>query len=167
LIFVHRHPLDSLLTNWIYWRTFLRDNRSTGGIYEVYESRDNLCGDLEREFREFKAFAEGDPDFFSGAPGPRFLSFAEYVEETELHQNSATLTLRLEDFTIDPLKEFSKILEVVSDHADVGRLSLALPIAKPYNHLTVKEQVPQFRNFVDGLDATTRRRIENIGYTGH
>lgn len=165
LIFVYRHPLDSLLTNWIYWRTFLRDNRSTGGIYEVYESRADLCGDLERDFPDFKAFAEGDPDFFTGAPGPRFLSFQEFVEETELHQNAATLTVRLEDFTIDPGKEFSKILGVVSDPADVGRLSLAPPITKRYSHLTVKQQVPQFRDFIDGLDEATKRRIEKIGYT--
>ena len=26
LIFIYRHPLDSLLTNWIWWRTYLRDN---------------------------------------------------------------------------------------------------------------------------------------------
>ncbi len=26
LIFVYRHPLDSLLTNWIWWRTYIRDN---------------------------------------------------------------------------------------------------------------------------------------------
>src|SRR5579864_2480059 len=26
LIFVYRHPFDSLLTNWIWWRTFIRDN---------------------------------------------------------------------------------------------------------------------------------------------
>ena len=28
LIFVYRHPLDSLLTNWVWWRTYIRDNRS-------------------------------------------------------------------------------------------------------------------------------------------
>ena len=26
LIFVYRHPLDSLLTNWVWWRTYIRDN---------------------------------------------------------------------------------------------------------------------------------------------
>jgi hypothetical protein len=74
------------------------------------------------EFSEFKAFAEGDPDFFAGAPGPRFLSFPEFVEETELHLQSATLTLRLEDFMIDPFKEFSKIVEVMSVDLDLSRL---------------------------------------------
>jgi hypothetical protein len=61
LIFVYRHPLDSLLTNWIWWRTFIRDNRSIAGISQVYKNTDDLCVDLEQKFSEFEAFAEGDP----------------------------------------------------------------------------------------------------------
>ena len=74
------------------------------------------------EFSEFKAFAEGDPDFFAAVGGPRFLSFPEFVEETELYLQSATLALRLEDFMIDPLKEFSRIVEVMSVDLDLSRL---------------------------------------------
>src|SRR5271165_1273214 len=36
LIFVYRHPLDSLLTNWVWWRSYLRENRMIPGISEVY-----------------------------------------------------------------------------------------------------------------------------------
>ena len=32
LIFIYRHPLDSLLTNWIWWRTYIRDNTMIRGI---------------------------------------------------------------------------------------------------------------------------------------
>ena len=80
------------------------------GISQVYKNTDDLCADLEQNFSEFKSFAEGDPDFCAVVPGRRFLSFPEFVEETELYLQSATLTLRLEDFMIDPLKEFSKIV---------------------------------------------------------
>ena len=122
LIFVYRHPLDSLLTNWVWWRTYIRDNMMISGISQVYKNTDDLCADLEQNFSEFKAFAEGDPDFFAAVPGPRFLSFPEFVEETELYLQSATLTLRLEDFMIDPFKEFSKIVEVMSVDLDLSRL---------------------------------------------
>ena len=162
-IFVYRHPLDSLLTNWVYWWTSIRDNRAIV-VSMAYKNTDDLCADLEWNFSEFKAFAQGDPDFFVAAPGPRFLSFPEFVEETELHLQSATLTLRLEDFMIDPCKEFSKIAEVMSVDLDLSRLQLAPPPTKPYRYLAVKEKVPRFRNFVDGLDAETKRRIEKIGY---
>ena len=69
---------------------------------------------MEQNFPEFQAFASGDPAFFAAAPGQRFLSFAEFVEETELHLQTATLMLRLEDFAIDPAQEFSKIAKVMS-----------------------------------------------------
>ena len=164
LIFVYRHPLDSLLTNWIWWRTYISDNKTVPGISHVYKNRDDLCSDLEQDFLEFKNFAEGDPDFFVALPGPRFLSFPEFVEETELFLQSATLSLRLEDFMIDPFKEFSKIVEVMSVDLDLSRLRLAAPAAKPYGYLAVKEKVPRFRDFINGLNGDTKRRIENIGY---
>ena len=119
---------------------------------------------MEQNFSEFKAFAEGDPDFFAAVGGPRFLSFPEFVEETELYLQSATLTLRLEDFMIDPFKEFSKIVEVMSVDLDLSRLRVAPPTTKPYRYLAVKEKVPRFRNFINELNAETKRRIEKIGY---
>jgi hypothetical protein len=164
LIFVYRHPLDSLLTNWIWWRTLLRDNRSIAGISQIYQSSDDLCADLEQNFFDFQAFAAGDPEFFAGAPGPPFLSFAEYVEETELHLQSATLALRLEDFMIDPVKEFSKIADVMSVDVDLSRSSLVPPTTKPYGYLAVKDKAPRFRDFINELDAQTIRRIEKSGY---
>jgi len=163
LIFIYRHPLDSLLTNWIWYRTYIRDNRALV-ISRAYKNTDDLCADLEQNFLEFKAFAEGDPDFFPAVGGPRFLSFPEFVEETELYLQSATLTLRLEDFMIDPLKEFSKIVEVMSVDLDLSCLRLAPPRTESYRYLAVREKVPRFRNFVNGLDAETKRRIEKIGY---
>jgi hypothetical protein len=164
LIFINRHPLDSLLTNWIWWRTYLRDNFQIEGISQVYKNADDLGGVLEQNFLEFKSFAEGDPDFFAAVPGPRFLSFREFVEEAEIYLQSATLTLRLEDFMIDPLKEFSKIVEVMSVDIDLSRLRVAPPRTKAYGYLAVKEKVPRFRNFINELDAETKRRIEKIGY---
>jgi hypothetical protein len=164
LIFIYRHPLDSLLTNWIWWRTYLRDNSPISGISQVYKNTNDLCADLEQNFLEFQSFAEGDPDFFARVPGPRFLSFPEFVEETELHFQSATLALRLEDFMIDPSREFSKIAEVMSVDLDLSRLRLAPPRTKPYGYLAVRDQVPRFRDFINGLSAETKRRIEKVGY---
>jgi hypothetical protein len=119
---------------------------------------------LEQNFLEFKAFAEGDPNFFAALPGTRFLSFPEFVEETELYLQSATLALRLEDFMIDPLKEFSKIVEVMSLDLDLSGLRVPPPRTKPYRYLAVKEKVPQFRNFIDELNDETKSRIDRIGY---
>lgn len=164
LIFVYRHPLDSLLTNWVWWDTYLRDKRIIDSISDVYKSRDELGVALGRDFQEFKAFAEGDPAFFNGSRGPRFLSFSEFVEETALFLESATLAVRLEDCMIDPHKEFSKIVEIMSVRVDLNGLCVPPPRAKPYGYLAVQEKVPQFRDFINSLDLQTKRRIEKIGY---
>src|SRR5208283_967021 len=129
------------------------------------KNTDELCADLEQNFSEFKAFAEGDPDFLAAKPGTRFLSFQEFIEETELYLQSATLTLRFEDFKIDPLKGFSKIVEVMAVELDLSRLRVAPPRTKPYGYLAVIEKIPRFKSFIDGLDAETKRRIEKIGYS--
>jgi hypothetical protein len=173
LVFIYRHPLDALLTNWVWWRKYVGENRFVSGISQVYKNTDDLCFDLEQNFSEFRAFAEGDPEFFATVPHPRFLaalpgphilSFPEFVEETELYLQSATLALRLEDFMVDPLKEFSKIVEVMSVDLDSSRLSIAPPRSKPYGYLAVKEKVPRFKDFIDELDGETKKRVEKTGY---
>jgi hypothetical protein len=165
LIFVYRHPLDSLLTNWIWWRTYIREKRMIDSISDVYKSTDDLCAGLEEDFAGFKTFADGDPQFFAAIPGQRFLSFAEFTEETELFLHSATLTLRLEDFMIDPCKEFAKIVKILALDIDLSRLNLRPPRTKPYRYLAVKAKVPRFKEFVDGLNSETKRRIERLGYS--
>ena len=73
------------------------------------------------------------------------MSFPEFVEETELFVQCATLALRLEEFSIDPVKEFSKIVQVMGADVDVSRLRLEPPRTRPYRYLEVKEKVPQFQ----------------------
>jgi hypothetical protein len=163
LIFIYRHPLDSLLSNWVYWRTFLHDNYGIC-ISQVYRKPDDLCADLDEHFGEFEAFANGDPSFFAVAPGLPFLSFREFVEETELYLKSATLALRFEDFMSDPAKEFSKVAQLLSVSRDLSRVPLQRPLSKPFRYLTAEKAVPRFKAFIDGLDTETKRRIERIGY---
>jgi hypothetical protein len=165
VIFIYRHPLDALLTNWVWWRTYIRENRMIASTSTVYKSTDDLCAALDENFSEFKAFAEGDPGFFAAAPpGFRFLSFPEFVEEIDLYLQCATLSLRFEDFMIDPKKELFKIAKVMSADLDLSRLQITPPRTPPYRYLAVQGQVPRFRHFIDGLDAETKTRIERMGY---
>jgi hypothetical protein len=164
LIFLYRHPLDSLLTNWVWWRTYLRYHTIVNGISQVYSNKDDLCADLLQNFLEFKAFCAGDPAFFASSSGTRFLSFTEFVEESELFLDAATLTLRLEDFMGDPVKEFLKIGAVMSVELDASRLRIAPPKSQPYGYRTVMQKVPPFRQFIEDLDGPTRARIQRLGY---
>jgi len=46
LIFVYRHPLDSLLTNWVWWRRYIRDiGVKSTYISDFYKNTDDLCAD--------------------------------------------------------------------------------------------------------------------------
>jgi hypothetical protein len=164
VIFVYRHPLDSLLTNWIWWRTYLRDHRVISGITELYASVDELCADLRGNYSEFERFAAGDPGFVGRDEGPRFLSFAEFVEETELHLQSATLAVRLEDFMIDPVHELVKILRVMSVEVETDRLSVIPPRSRAFVHRAAAGTVPQFREFIDSLSPGIRTGIAKMGY---
>jgi hypothetical protein len=165
LVFVYRHPLDSLLTNWLWWRTYLSEKRIISSIREIYKTTDELCDGLEADFQGFKAFAEGDPNFFAAAPGPPFLSFSQFVEETCLFIQYSTLTLRLEDFADDPRREFLKISKLLSMPVDENSLNVANPKAKPYGYRAIQDNVPKFREFIYGLDSLTKQRIEDIGYS--
>jgi hypothetical protein len=166
LIFIYRHPLDSLLSNWIWMRIYIQRQCRWWGqdISVAYANAEDLCAVLEQNFAEFKAFADGDASFSAVIPGPRFLSFGEFVEETALFIERATLSLRLEDFMIDPLKEFSKIVRVMSVDLDTRGLLLPRPRTQLYRYRTVAARVPRFRAFIDELDAETKRRIEKMGY---
>jgi len=164
LIFLYRHPLDSLISNWVFWRT---DLRSREGLYVAlaYDNTDDLAADLEENFVEFEAFAAGDPAFFTGSRGPRFLSFQEFVEETELYLQSASHTFRLEDFSVDPAREFSRIANLMSIDLNLNGSQISSPHTKPYRYLELKEKVPRFSSFISRLDAGTQRRIEACGYS--
>jgi hypothetical protein len=165
LIFVYRHPLDSLLTNWLWWRTYLREKRIIGSISEIYKTMDELYAGLEEDFQGFKAFAEGDPSFFAAAPGPPFLSFSQFVEETSLYIQASTLAVRLEDFADNPRREFLRIIELLSGSVECDLRNVSAPKAKPYKHRAVQENVPKFREFTSAIDPQTKRRIEEMGYS--
>jgi hypothetical protein len=47
---------------------------------------------------------------------------------------------------------------------DLSRLYVDHPRAKPHGYLAVRDKVPRFGDFIDGLNAETKQRIERIGY---
>lgn len=51
-IFAYRHPLDSLLTNRVWWRTYIREKRMSGSFRNCIKNTDDLCAVLEQNFPE-------------------------------------------------------------------------------------------------------------------
>ncbi|MGH9533890.1 MAG: hypothetical protein ACRD2E_03430 [Terriglobales bacterium] len=164
VIFVYRHPLDSLLTNWAYFRTQLCSGKGVDSTSEAYAGLDDFAADLERNFSEFAAFAAADPAFYGGPEEPRFLSLLQFVEETELYVQCATLALRLEDFSLDPRREFARVAAVMSVQMDVNRRRVDPPRTRPYRYRELATLAPQFRSFIAELDSETQRGITRLGY---
>jgi hypothetical protein len=52
----------------------------------------------------------------------------------------------------------------MSVELDLSSLRLPPPRTNAYRYMAVRENVRQFRDFIDRIDAETRRRIERIGY---
>ena len=169
MIFIYRHPLDSLLTNWVWWRSNLRAG-ATGPehgafISSSFKSLDGLCEIVEREWASFEAFAMGDPVFFADVPGACFLSFAEFVEESVLLFEQATLRLPFEAFVTNPYAAFVKVVDVISPEMRLScSLHIGRPQSKPGTHLVVMKQVPRFREFVNSISPETKRLMSKLGY---
>jgi len=164
MIYIYRHPLDALLTNWFWLQTFGRDKYMTSGISQLYKRTDDLCAALEENFLQFKAFAEGDPQCFPFLSPLRFMSFSEFVEETQLFLLQATLSLRIEDCVSDPSKEFLRIAELMALDDGLNLAAIPSPATKAYRFLQLKEKVPRFQEFIYGLSQETKSRIEKLGY---
>jgi hypothetical protein len=169
MIFIYRHPLDSLLTNWIWWRSNLRAG-ATGPehgafISSSFKSLDALCEIVEQEWASFEAFAVGDPCFFADVPGARFLSFAEFVEESVLLFEQATLRLPFEAFMTNPYAAFVKVVDVISPEMHLScTLHIGRPQSKPGTHLFVMKSVPRFNEFVNSISPETKRLMLKLGY---
>jgi hypothetical protein len=169
MIFIYRHPLDSLLTNWVWWRSYLRAGSVATDdgafISSSFNSLDELCEIIEQEWADFEAFTAGDPAFFTDLPGARFLSFAEFVEESVLLFEQATLRLPLEAFVANPYAAFVKVVAIISPDMRLSRtLHIRRPQSKPGAHLFVMNKVPRFNEFVNSISPETKRLMLKLGY---
>ena len=66
LIFIYRHPLDTLLTGWVWGCQIIRGIRMPGYISQVYRNTDDLCADLEKNFSELQGFFRRRPGLVYG-----------------------------------------------------------------------------------------------------
>ena len=169
MIFIYRHPLDLLLTNWVWWRSNVRAG-ATGPehgafISSSFKTLDALCKIVEQEWANFEAFAMGDPVFFADVPGACFLSFAEFVEESVLLFEQATLRLPFEAFMTNPYAAFVKVIDVISPEMHLSStLHIRRPQSKPGTHLVVMKSVPRFNKFVNSISPETKRLMLKLGY---
>jgi hypothetical protein len=164
LILIYRHPLDSLLANWVWWRSFLLGRDLGASISSSFQSLEQLAEFIDREWSSLEAFALGDASFY-GSSGYRFLSFSEFVEESVLLFDQASLRLRFEELKVNPYKAFVRLVDVISPEMRVSpSLHIQRPNAKPGAYLFVMKTVPRFEAFVNRLSPETKLRMAKLGY---
>jgi len=164
LIFIYRHPLDSLLANWVWWRSFLFRRDRGVSISSSFQSLQQLSEFVDREWGSLEAFALGDASFY-GSSGYRFLSLSEFVEESVLLFERATLNVRFEELAVNPYRAFVRLADVISPEMHVRpSLHIQRPNAKPGAYSFVMKTVPRFEAFVNRLSPETKLLMMKLGY---
>jgi hypothetical protein len=170
LIFIYRHPLDSLLSNWAWIRRFLRHEAPTTGIAQAYKSEEDFHRDLDDNFDEFSLFCDGSADFARIVTGSeinwRFLSLREYIHETEVFIGGANVqSFRFEDFKADAAAEFKRLVSILAPDLPPEIGNPVAPRALSSRYRSARENVGAFRSFMDSLPTDITKRIMALGYS--
>lgn len=167
LIVVIRHPLDALISNWIWWREFSERKLLIRGIIEIEKDGKNFCEILNQNFDDFVLFATSAVDFVLAHPGMghQFLSFEEFLDETLAYIRSPNVHIfRLEDFLVDLRGQHRRLLEIVAPDYCESYATPPLPLVTSSRYKAALENVPRFKHWLDSLPAVVLKKIKEIGY---
>ena len=110
LVFLLRNPLDSVITNWFWWRELDQTGRTIAGVADVEDPREIF----HREQEDFLQFC---------ATGNGFMSLTEYLEETlALFAHPLFHVIRFEDMIRDRFRTAKNLLTHLSCPFDPQRL---------------------------------------------
>jgi len=170
LIFLYRHPLDSLLTNWAWFRDYLGTGKMTSGIDGAYKAEEKFHRDLNDNIYEFSLFCGGSKDFARIVKGPdanwAFLSLVEFINETEIVVSSPNVhCFRLEDFKSNAAREFKRLLSIVAPDLAPKLDGVPSPRSLSSRYQSAKQNVNSFRSLIGSLPAHIARRLEAMGYS--
>jgi hypothetical protein len=169
-VFIYRHPLDSLLTNWVWFRHLHISKKMTSGITQVYKSEEDFHRELDSNIYEFSLFCGGSKDFTritkGSEPSSAFLSLLEFVDETEAFMTSPNVQcFRLEDFVSDTAEEFKRLVSIVAPDLIPNLGKVPMPRSSSSHYHSAKKNVSSFRSLIGSLPTDIVRRIEAMGYS--
>ncbi|MCW5701031.1 MAG: hypothetical protein KIT82_00385 [Bradyrhizobium sp.] len=167
IIFIHRHPLDSLLTNWTWWREFLAKKKMISGIVGKYSTQEEFFKDVANNFDELALFADGSKDFMRlySEEHTHFFSLRQFVVETAAFVNHESVhSFRFEDFISEPNEQFSRIMRIIDPLAISGKIDVPKPRAEKNRYIEVCKHVPAFKNLVESLPRDVKLQINELGY---
>jgi hypothetical protein len=169
LIFIYRHPLDSVLSNWAYFH-HLKKTGVPRGIARGYKAAEDFHRDLNDNIYEFSLFCGGSQDFprvLAGSYGKGgFMSLFEFIRETEVFVSNPNVhCFRFEDFQRDATAEFKRLVSILAPNLTHQVDHAASPEASSSRYQSAKENVTSFRALMDSLPADVKKRIMALGYS--
>lgn len=149
IIFIHRHPLDSLLTNWTWWREFLAKKKMISGIVAKYPNNEEFFKDVASNFHELTLFADGSRDFMRlySEEQTNFFSLHQFIVETAAFVNHKHVhSFRFEDFISEPNEQFSRLLKIIDPIATPANIDVPRPRAEKTDILRFASMSQLFTN---------------------
>jgi hypothetical protein len=170
LIFIYRHPLESLLTNWVWFRHFHQFKKMTSGIEDVYKSKEDFHRDLNDNIYEFSLFCGGSKDFGRITAGKEvtltFLSLLEFIDETEAFIGNPNVhCFRFEEFGSNAVGEVTRLISIMAPDLTPKFDNVTVPRSLPGRYESSKENSPSFRALMKTLPTEIAKRIIAMGYS--
>jgi hypothetical protein len=169
ILFVKRHPVDSLFSNWAWWRRFCDTGiPHNGAVKEVFGGNRGLIEDIRSNLPAFLKFmAEGivpsrpnDP-----AEGNRFLSFEQMLDESLAWMEvPAVVSIRFEEIH-EHLDTVSDTITNLLSRRPWGSLVLELPVSTAFNYRQIFRDHPDIQSLVcAGIGRESSDKLLRMGY---
>lgn len=169
ILFILRHPFDSLFSNWAWWRRYCESQvLHKQAVVGVFGGNDGLAEDIRLHRDAFIAFlTEGKVPALNGRVETRehFLSLDAILEESMLWLGIEHVkSLRFEQVHEDPEAVARTISETIF-RPGTSNLSLTVPKSNSFNFRTVFQEYPDIASLVKSH--CSRAAIEKISSLGY
>jgi hypothetical protein len=170
ILFVLRHPVDSLFSNWAWWRRFCETGvQHKGAVKEVFGGNPGLIDDIRAHIPAFLSFmAEGCVPSKPGGPAEhlRFLSFEQMLEESLAWMDvPGVVSLRFEEVHAH-LDSVSDTLTGLLSRRPWGSLVLEPPVSAAFNYRQIIKDHPDIQSLVSaGIGREGSEKLARMGYS--
>jgi hypothetical protein len=169
ILFVTRHPVDSLFSNWAWWRRFCDTGiQHQGGVKEVFGGNRGLIEDIRSNLPAFLKFmAEGRVPSLPNdlAEGNRFLSFEQMLDESLAWMGvPGVVPISFEEIH-KHLDTLSKTITNLLTRRPWGSLIFELPASSAFNYRQIFKDYPDIQSLVcAGIGRESSDKLARMGY---
>lgn len=169
IVFVRRHPVDSLFSNWAWWRRFCDTGIPHGGaVKEVFGGNQGLIEDIRSNIPAFLKFmTEGCVPSRQNDPAERsvFLSFEQMLDETLAWMDvPGVVPISFEDIH-ENLDALSDTMTNLLARRPWGALVLEPPRSSAFNYRQIFNDHKDIQSLVcAGIGRESSDKMARMGY---